>query len=258
MIDLVDVSKRYPGAGESFAVRGVTLHVAERELVAVLGESGSGKTTLLKMVNRLIEPDSGVVRVSGTDVKTRDAVGLRRTIGYVIQSAGLFPHLTIGDNVAVVPRLLGWSTAETTKRVDELLELVDLPASTYRERFPDQLSGGQRQRAGVARALAARPRVLLLDEPFSALDPITRVALQDELKRIHRDLELTTIMVTHDLVEALTLADRIAVMLRGELRQVGTPAELMNAPADEYVAQLIGMARSQAEKLGTLIDGAAR
>jgi len=253
VIDLVDVSKRYPGAGETFAVRGVTLHVADRELVAILGESGSGKTTILKMINRLVEPDTGAVRVFDIDVKTRDVVGLRRAIGYVIQNAGLFPHLTIGDNVAVVPRLLRWPAAETTARVDELLELVGLPPSTYRERFPDQLSGGQRQRAGVARALAARPRVLLLDEPFSALDPITRVALQEELRRIHRDLALTTIMVTHDLVEALTLADRVAVMLRGELRQVGTPAELLNAPADEYVARLMGMVRGQAEQLDTLL-----
>jgi osmoprotectant transport system ATP-binding protein len=256
MIDLVDVSKRYGAAGESFAVRGVTLKIAARELVAVLGESGSGKTTLLKMINRLIDPDIGEVRVDGTDVRSRDAVALRRTIGYVIQSAGLFPHFTIGDNVAIVPRLLSWPEAQVSARVDELLGLVGLAPETYRERFPDQLSGGQRQRAGVARALAARPRVLLLDEPFGALDPITRVALQDELRRIHKDLELTTIMVTHDLVEALTLADRIAVMLRGELRQVGTPSELMNAPADDYVAQLIGMARGQAEQLGALLEKA--
>jgi osmoprotectant transport system ATP-binding protein len=182
-------------------------------------------------------------------------VSLRRTIGYVIQQAGLFPHLTIADNVAVVPRLLGWERDEIEQRVDELLALVELAPDRFRERFPDQLSGGQRQRVGVARALAARPKLMLLDEPFGALDPITRTALQGELRKIHRELKLTTIMVTHDLVEALTLADRIAVMLRGELKQVGTPAELMASPADDYVAKLMGMVRRQADELHALADG---
>jgi osmoprotectant transport system ATP-binding protein len=258
VIELRGVSKRYPrpaeDGGPSFAVRDVTLHLAGRELIALLGESGSGKTTLLRMVNRLVEPDAGEVLVDGQNVATLDAVVLRRRIGYVIQQAGLFPHLTVGDNVAVVPRLLGWAPADITARVDELLELVGLPAAEYRGRFPEQLSGGQRQRVGVARALAARPKVLLLDEPFGALDPITRVALQGELRRIHRELELTTIMVTHDLVEALTLADRIAVLYRGELRQLGTPHQLMSAPADEYVARLMQMARHQVEQLQPLID----
>jgi osmoprotectant transport system ATP-binding protein len=252
MIDLASVSKRYPGAGTSWAVRHASLHVAAGELVAVLGESGSGKTTLMKMVNRLIDPDEGTVQVEGRDVRAQDPVTLRRSIGYVIQHAGLFPHLTIADNVAVVPRLQRWSSAAIRDRVDELLALVGLAPASYRERYPDQLSGGQRQRVGVARALAARPRVLLLDEPFGALDPITRVALQDELRRIHRELALTTIMVTHDLVEALTLADRIAVMCQGEVRQVGTPAELMHAPADAYVATLMGMVRHHAAQLHAL------
>jgi osmoprotectant transport system ATP-binding protein len=246
VIELAEVSKRYH---DRWAVRRVTLRVAARELVAVLGESGSGKTTLIKMVNRLIDLDEGSVRVDGKDVREHDIVALRRTIGYVIQQAGLFPHLTIGDNVAVVPRLLRWSRDAITARTDELLALVGLDPAVYRDRYPDQLSGGQRQRAGVARALAARPSVLLLDEPFGALDPITRAALQDELRKIHRELGLTMIMVTHDLIEALTLADRIAVMYRGELRQIGTPAELMTAPADDYVAQLIGMVRHQADQL---------
>lgn len=258
MIELRGVSKRYPrpaeDGGPSFAVRDVTLNLAGRELIALLGESGSGKTTLLRMVNRLVEPDAGEVLVDGQNVATLDAVALRRRIGYVIQQAGLFPHLTVSDNVAVVPRLLAWPAADVTARVDELLELVGLPAAEYRGRFPEQLSGGQRQRVGVARALAARPKVLLLDEPFGALDPITRVALQGELRRIHRELELTTIMVTHDLVEALTLADRIAVLYRGELRQLGTPHQLMSAPADEYVARLMQMARHQVEQLQPLID----
>jgi osmoprotectant transport system ATP-binding protein len=255
VIELIEVSKRYGERDGRWAVRGVALRVAPRELVAVLGESGSGKTTLIKMVNRLIDPDEGRVRVGGKDVREHDIVALRRTIGYVIQQAGLFPHLTVGDNVGVVPRLLGWPAGEIRARTDELLALVGLEPATYRERFPDQLSGGQRQRAGVARALAARPGVLLLDEPFGALDPITRAALQDELRAIHRGLGLTTIMVTHDLIEALTLADRIAVMYRGELRQVGTPAELMTAPADDYVARLMGMVRHQADALRELAGG---
>jgi osmoprotectant transport system ATP-binding protein len=255
VIELLDVSKRYRPGDDLWAVRHVQLRVAPRELVAVLGESGSGKTTLIKMVNRLIDPDEGCVRVDGKDVRTHDIVALRRTIGYVIQQVGLFPHLTIGDNVAVVPRLLRWSHDAIRARTDELLALVGLDPAIYRDRFPDHLSGGQRQRAGVARALAARPSVLLLDEPFGALDPITRAALQGELRTIHRELGLTTIMVTHDLIEALTLADRIAVMYRGELRQVGTPAELMTAPADDYVAQLIGMVRHQADALRELAGG---
>jgi osmoprotectant transport system ATP-binding protein len=259
VIELDEVSKRYRSQSEPqdarWAVRRVSLRVAARELVAILGESGSGKTTLIKMVNRLIDLDEGSVRVGGKDVREHDIVALRRTIGYVIQQAGLFPHLTIADNVAVVPRLLRWTKDAIRARTDELLALVGLDPAVYRERFPDQLSGGQRQRAGVARALAARPSVLLLDEPFGALDPITRAALQDELRTIHRELELTTIMVTHDLIEALTLADRIAVMYRGELRQVGTPAELMTAPADDYVAQLMGMVRHQADALRSLAGG---
>lgn len=279
MIELVGVSKRYRRAagpalravrsgeaaaarsagavdasaglarGESWAVREVSLRIAGGELVALLGESGSGKTTLLRMVNRLVEPDEGTVRVEGRDVQSVDATSLRRGIGYVIQQAGLFPHLTVGDNVAVVPQLVGWPAAQIAARVDELLALVGLPAAEYRDRFPDELSGGQRQRVGVARALAARPKVLLLDEPFGALDPITRAALQGELRKIHKELGLTTIMVTHDLVEALTLADRIAVLYRGELRQMGTPEELVSAPADEYVEKLMQMARQQAKEL---------
>jgi osmoprotectant transport system ATP-binding protein len=254
VIELRDVSRRY---GDAWAVRRASLAVAAGELVAVVGESGSGKTTLVKMVNRLIDPDEGEVRVDGQDVRSRDAVALRRTIGYVIQQVGLLPHLTVADNVAMVPRLLGWPAEPIARRVDELLGLVGLEPARFRDRFPDQLSGGQRQRVGVARAVAARPRILLLDEPLGALDPITRVALQDELRRIHRELGLTTLLVTHDLVEALTLADRIAVMWRGELRQVGTPRELLGAPADDYVASLMGMARHQLEQLRAATEGAA-
>ncbi|HEY5952415.1 MAG TPA: ABC transporter ATP-binding protein [Kofleriaceae bacterium] len=253
MIELHDVGKRY---GEEWVVRGVTMTIAPGELVAVLGESGSGKTTLIKMINRLVDPDAGMVKLDGRDVRSEDPVALRRTIGYVIQNVGLLPHLTVAANVAMVPRLLGWPSDQTRARVDELLELVGLAAATYRDRYPDQLSGGQRQRVGVARALAARPRVLLLDEPLGALDPLTRVALQDELRRIHRELGLTSILVTHDMVEAMVLADRIAVMLRGELRQLATPSELVAKPADEYVGRLVAMARRQGEQLVAV--GAAR
>ena len=256
MIELADVSKRYGGDGTPWAVRRLSLSVAAGELVALLGESGSGKTTLLKMVNRLIEPDTGEVRVAGRDVRGEDPVALRRTIGYVIQHAGLLPHLSVADNVAMVPRLLGWRPAEVDARVDELLALVGLPPAEYRVRYPDQLSGGQRQRIGVARALAARPKLVLLDEPFGALDPITRVALQGELARIHRELGLTTILVTHDMVEALTLADRVVVLCAGEIRQIATPHALVTAPADDYVARLVEVVRAQGRRLHALAEPA--
>ena len=249
VIELVEVSKRY---GDTFAVKNVSLTVARGELVAVLGESGAGKTTVLRMINRLIDADSGKVRVGDQDVRDADPVQLRRTIGYVIQHVGLLPHLSVGDNIAMVPRLLGWPREQIDARVGELLELVGLPAATYRDRYPDELSGGQRQRVGLARALAARPKVVLLDEPLGALDPITRVTLQRELLRIHRELELTSILVTHDMLEALTLADRVAVMRQGELRQIASPAELLRAPADDYVAELVAMARAQGERLREL------
>ena len=246
MIELDQVGKRY---GDTWVVRGVSMTVARGELVAVLGESGSGKTTLLRMINRLVEPDAGTVKIDGREVRGEDPAALRRTIGYVIQHVGLLPHLSVAANVATVPRLLRWPADQIAARVDELLDVVGLPAATYRARFPDERSGGQRQRGGGARALAARPHLLLLDEPFGALDPITRVALQDELRRIHRELGLTSILVTHDMVEAIVLADRIAVMQGGELRQLATPAELVAAPADDYVARLVAMARHQSVQL---------
>jgi osmoprotectant transport system ATP-binding protein len=258
VIEVVDVSKRYDRAGASWAVHRARLTVGDGELVAVLGESGSGKTTLLKMINRLIDPDEGEIRIAGRDVRAEDPVALRRTIGYVIQQAGLLPHLSVGDNVAMVPRLLRWAAADIARRVDELLDMVGMPPAEFRDRFPDQLSGGQRQRVGVARALAARPGVLLLDEPFGALDPITRVGLQGELRRIHRELGLTTLLVTHDMVEALTLADRVAVMCAGEIRQIAAPHELLAAPADDYVARLVGVVRAQSAKLQALAEPGAR
>jgi osmoprotectant transport system ATP-binding protein len=251
VIDFVAVSKRYNG---SAAVKDVTLAIGRGELVAVLGESGSGKTTLLKLVNRLLDPDLGEIRVAGRDVRSEDPVALRRTIGYVIQHVGLLPHLSVADNVAMVPRLLGWQRGDVAARVDALLALVGLPPDEFRARFPDQLSGGQRQRVGVARALAARPRLVLLDEPFGALDPITRDALQGELARIHHELGLTTLLVTHDLAEALTLADRIVVMRSGEVRQIATPRQLVTAPADDYVARLVEVVRAQSRRLHALAE----
>jgi osmoprotectant transport system ATP-binding protein len=251
VIELKDVGKRY---GDTWAVRHVTMTFAPAELDAVLGESGSGNTTLLRLINRLLELDEGTVIIDDADIRSEDPVALRRRIGYAIQQVGLLPHLTVADNIAIVPRLLRWPDKRTRARVDELLELVGLDAASYRGRYPDQLSGGQRQRVGLARALAAQPRVLLLDEPLGALDQITRVALQDELLRIHKQLGLTTILVTHDVVEAFALADRIAIMLRGKLRQFAPPAELVAAPADEYVAKLVGMARHYRDQLHALGD----
>jgi osmoprotectant transport system ATP-binding protein len=252
MIELAGVGKRF---GDAHAVRDVSLAIAKGEFVAVLGESGSGKTTLVKMINRLVEPDVGTVRVGGKDVRGEDVVALRRRIGYVIQHVGLLPHLTIADNIATVPRLLDWTDAAIAARVTELLALVGLP--DVGERYPEQLSGGQRQRIGLARALAAKPEVMLLDEPLGALDPITRLGLQRELARIHEELGLTSVMVTHDMVEAFTLADRIAVMFRGELRQVATPTELARNPADDYVAKLVGLARDQADIVRGLVEARA-
>jgi len=256
VIELLDVCKRYGPVTSSWAVRRVRLDVAEGELVVLVGESGSGKTTLLKLVNRLVEPSEGAVRVNGKDVRDQDAVTLRRGIGYVIQHIGLFPHLDVAENVAVVPRLLGWSAADIARRVDELLELVGLDPAVYRARAPAQLSGGQRQRVGVARALAARPRILLMDEPFGALDPITREALQGELRRIHKQLHLTTVLVTHDMAEALALADRVVVLRAGEVAQVGTPTQLLRAPADEHVQHLVGMVKRQAALVDELLERA--
>jgi len=222
------------------AVDDVSLDVAPGELVVLLGSSGSGKTTLLKMVNRLIEPTSGTITIDGMDVQSLSAPALRRTIGYVIQQTGLFPHMRVRDNIAVVPKLLKWDKTRTARRVEELLDLVDLPPADYAHRYPAQLSGGEQQRVGLARALAVEPASMLMDEPFGALDAITRARLQGELKRIHRALEHTILFVTHDVDEALLLADRIVVMREGRIVQVGTPLEIVTAPADEFVSKLVG------------------
>jgi osmoprotectant transport system ATP-binding protein len=254
MIKLENVSKSYDD-GATFAVRGIDLHVGERELLVLLGTSGCGKTTTLKMINRLIEPSRGRIEVDGEDVASIDPVQLRRRIGYVFQGIGLFPHFTVGENVGAVPALLGWPKNEIRERVDELLTLIELPPGDYRDRMPRHLSGGQRQRVGLVRALAARPRVMLMDEPLGALDPITRHTIQEEFRQIHGNLGLTTVMVTHDMTEALLMADRIAAMDEGRLLQVGTPHELLTHPEDDYVKQLMETPKRQADRLEELAAG---
>ena len=251
MIRFQEVTKRYNG-GTVTAVDRLTLQVRAGELLVLLGESGCGKTTTLKMVNRLIEPTSGSIEVDGMDNRAVDAVKLRRGIGYVFQGIGLFPHMTIGQNIAVVPGLLGWDGKKTDARVAELLHLVGLDPIDYRDRYPRELSGGQRQRVGVARALAAKPKIMLMDEPFGALDPLTRDTLQDEFVRIHKQLGLTTVMVTHDMTEALLMADRIAVMGGGRVLRDGTPHELMINPNDDYVRRLLQTPTRQADRLEAL------
>ena len=238
-IEFVDVTRRYAGAAAP-AVDDVSFTVAEGSICMLLGTSGSGKTTLLRMVNRLIDPTSGEIRIFGTPTTAQDPIALRRRIGYVIQQVGLFPHLTIEDNVRVVPSILGKKKEETAGRVDELLRLVGLEPEEYRRRYPRQLSGGQQQRVGLARALAADPSILLMDEPFGALDAITRTRLQDELLRIQRGVKKTILFVSHDVEEALKLGDWIIVMSEGKLVQQGTPIELLARPANDFVRRLVG------------------
>ena len=240
------------GGERVVAVDDVSLQVAAGEFLAIVGGSGSGKTTLLRLANRLIEADSGSITVEGADISGVDPVQLRRRIGYVFQSGGLFPHMSVADNIGITPKLIGTSAAEISSRVDELLDLVRLERAQFRDRLPHELSGGQRQRVGVARALAARPRIILMDEPFGALDPLTRDALGDDYRALHKKLGLTTVMITHDMTEAILLADRVAVMRAGRLLAQGTPAELSNS-ADAYVGELLRTPRRQAERLNVLL-----
>ena len=238
-IALDGVGKRYPDG--TVAVDDLSLDVHRGEVVALVGPSGCGKSTTLRMVNRLVEPTSGRVLLDGEDVTRTDPVALRRRIGYVIQRVGLFPHRTVGQNVATVPGLLGWPADRVAARVDELLDLVGLPAATYAHRYPHELSGGQQQRVGVARALAADPPVLLLDEPFGAVDPVQRERLQDEFTALRRRLGTTALFVTHDLDEAVRVADRVAVLgPRGRLDQLADPATLLAVPANDDVAAFVG------------------
>ncbi|HEY0411041.1 MAG TPA: ABC transporter ATP-binding protein [Candidatus Dormibacteraeota bacterium] len=238
MISLEHVVKRY---GDRVAVDDLSLEIGAGELAVLVGPSGCGKTTTLRMINRLVEPSSGTVRVDGRDTRERGVEELRRSIGYVIQQAGLFPHLTVAENIATVPRLLGWDRRRIRARVDELLELVGLPPAGYADRVPRALSGGERQRVGVARALGADPPVLLMDEPFSALDPVTRLRLQGELLRVQSLVRKTIVVVTHDIDEALRLGDRVILLQTGgRLAQVATPGELLAHPASDFVAGFLG------------------
>jgi osmoprotectant transport system ATP-binding protein len=257
LIAFAHVGKSFDG-GRVRAVDDVSLKVAEGEFLAIVGGSGSGKTTLLRLANRLIDADEGHITVEGEDVRAVDPVQLRRRIGYVFQSGGLFPHISVAGNIGITPKLQGTPPPEISSRVDELLDLVRLDRALYRDRFPHELSGGQRQRVGVARALAARPRIVLMDEPFGALDPLTRDALGDDYRALHSKLGLTTVMITHDMTEAILLADRIAVMRAGRLLAQGTLTELSDSD-DAYVGELLRTPRRQAERLNVLLprDGAA-
>ncbi|MGV9354464.1 ATP-binding cassette domain-containing protein [Streptomyces misionensis] len=241
MIRFEHVTKRYPDG--TTAVDDLSFEVAEGELVTLVGPSGCGKTTTMMMVNRLIEPTSGRIRVGGEDIAGVDPVRLRRRIGYVIQQVGLFPHRTVLDNTATVPVLLGWKRAKARARAAELLDLVGLDPKTYGPRYPEQLSGGQRQRVGVARALAADPPVLLMDEPFGAVDPVVREQLQDEFLRMQAAVRKTVLLVTHDIEEAVRLGDRIAVYGQGRIEQFDTPGAVLGSPATPYVAGFVGADR---------------
>ncbi len=238
LIEFQAVSRVYPGS-EGAAVSNVSMTVEPGRFVVLLGPSGCGKTTLLKMVNRLIEPTSGSILIDGRDSRGIDAPDLRRRIGYVIQQTGLFPHMRIEENIAVVPKLLKWPKNQIDARISELMALIDLPEE-YRRRYPAQLSGGEQQRVGLARALAVDPSMMLMDEPFGALDAITRGRLQEELLRIHKQLGQTILFVTHDIDEAVRLADEIVVMRRGQVVQRGTPLEIVSQPADDFVSDLVG------------------
>jgi osmoprotectant transport system ATP-binding protein len=247
LIAFSHVARSFDG-GRVKAVDDVSLDIAAGEFLAVVGGSGSGKTTLLRLANRLIDPDAGTITVAGEDIAGADPIRLRRRIGYVFQSGGLFPHMSIAGNIGITPRLLGTPKSEIAARVDELLDLVQLDGTQHRDRFPHELSGGQRQRVGVARALAAKPRIVLMDEPFGALDPVTRDALGTDYRALHARLGLTTVMITHDMTEALLLADRVAIMREGRLLALGTAAEL-SLSDDASVGELLGTPRRQAERL---------
>ena len=246
MIEFNHVEKRF---GEHVVIDDLSLRVEDGEFFVLVGPSGSGKSTLLRTVNRLVHIDAGSVRIDGVDVATQDVETLRRGIGYAIQSVGLFPHRTVGENIATVPRLLGWAKADIAARVEELLVLLKLDEPGIAARYPDTLSGGQQQRVGVARALAARPRIVLMDEPFGALDPVTRESLQASLKSIQRDTATTILFVTHDMDEAFGLGHRVALMLDGRIAQVGTPLELIRHPANDRVREFVGGSRARLREL---------
>lgn len=234
-----DVFLKFPGASAP-SVNGCSCEIASGQLVVILGPSGCGKTTLLKMVNRLYEPTSGKIYLNDTDIRKLPATKLRQQIGYVIQQSGLFPHMTVAENIAVVPKLLGWSKMQYQARIEELLILIDLPPKDYRNRYPSQLSGGQQQRVGLARALAGDPKVMLMDEPFGAIDAITRETLQNEILRLQQQFKKTILFVSHDVEEALRLADKIMILQKGEIVQFDTPFNILTQPANTFVKDLVG------------------
>jgi osmoprotectant transport system ATP-binding protein len=253
LIEIERACKSFDG-GRSFAVEDLTLAVEAGGFLALVGASGCGKTTTLKFINRLLDPDSGTVRIDGEPVVAAEVTALRRSIGYVFQRIGFFPHMSVGENIGITPQLLRWPRPEIESRVQELLDLVGLPQA-YAARNPDMLSGGELQRAAVARAIAARPRIVLMDEPFGALDPITRDTVGSAYRRLHERLGLTTIMVTHDVQEAMLLADRIAVMKSGRILAHGTPRELSSPQADPDVAAFFAVPRQQADRVRAILDG---
>ena len=250
VIAVKGAAKSYDG-GRTFAVRDMSLEIQAGEFVAIVGTSGSGKTTLLKLINRLIEASAGAIEVEGRNIAEIDPVLLRRRIGYVFQGVGLFPHLSVAENIAITPKLLGWDVVRCLRRVDELLDLVRLPRDLG-ERFPETLSGGQAQRVGVARALAAEPRIVLMDEPFGAVDQITRGALARDYRGLHDRLGLTTVMVTHDVIEAVLLADRIAIVVGGEIIEAGSSRDLLSRTKHDYARELMSLPRLQAERIRAL------
>jgi len=254
MIELRNLNRVY---GARSAVRNLNLTVATGEFLAMVGPSGCGKTTTLSMINRLVEPSSGDILVDGVDVRGTDPVQLRRGIGFVFQDVGLFPHLTAGENAGITLRLMKRPVSEIKDRVSEVLSQVRLPPAEFQDRYPTALSGGQRQRVGVARALAAKPAIMLMDEPFGALDPLIRDELALEYRDLHRALGLTTVMVTHDVTEALVFADRVAVMRSGELVQVATPRELVSAPADAFVREMVDSPTKRARALAGVVGAVA-
>ena len=254
-VEFQNVSKRFAGMNHP-ALDQVSLTIDEGELVTVLGTSGGGKTTLIKLINRLHDPDEGRVLVEGRDVQDADPVQLRRGIGYVIQQTGLFPHMTVAENIATVPKILKWEPARVAARVDELLDLVGLDPAEFRDRYPAQLSGGQQQRVGLVRALAASPKLMLLDEPFGALDAITRVGLQDELLKIHRATAGTFIFVTHDIAEAFKLGTKVLVIDRGRVQQFAAPEEIQRHPATDFVRTLL-RSGGWMDRRGYVDEGAA-
>ena len=243
-VEFRNVVKKFPGASYN-ALDHVNLQIEEGALVTVLGTSGCGKTTLIKMINRIYEPDEGEILLGGTNIQQIDPITLRRGIGYVIQQIGLFPHMTIYDNIATVPKILKWDKAKIDARVTELLQLVNLDPDEFRNRYPRQLSGGQQQRIGLVRALAANPTLMLFDEPFGAIDAINRANLQDELLRIHRQSKKTFLFVTHDISEALKLGTRVLIMDHGTIQQYAAPSEILSRPANAFVESLLQTGRQE-------------